>query len=1151
MGSSPVNGNNLRGTNNDKDAANGIGVTSSSLLKSTNGLRNDLISRNLYTPNRIYPITEKNQVQNIINAIGGIASLIAPFKSYDLKNTIYGRLVVNNTPLTEIGLAMLGKQFAMNAGSHIAQQTFPTIKLANLFDGDKNTKLFTKNKNFKITKKPAITNFQGFLNAVVFYDPSNDNPFKYPKSTNVNSVPISESAVQNNFVINQTGDGQLTFLFNAINQNIYKEGFSNSPTDRALQQTSLAGKIIFNKRYALIGKDESPQNKYKKYYNYFKTNPYSDILPSDGAILDANIAMVYGMNNPEDTTVQTQEYAPNADFVTKNFGVSNKLDLDAYGDKLADNVSENSWVGTGTEFKRDFSDSNIDSNNLVWGRDGISDVANSNINYLRGEFGDADKNYVTPEGVNLPNMANIGYQIRTGLLEYTRNLLNASEGAVVDITRKAFTDKGKNVVGFNGSALWKANYSAYSTADESEKNNIGGKTGVRQHSMIDQYDRFAKAIRYNGNYVYGGNENSVIFKTVMPRIHPTIDKDKNGNDVMNNTNLMFSLENLAVRVIKNQDFGIIDDEYGSQIPTSEAGQFNGRLMWFPPYNIELNESTSAKYESTVMVGRNEPIYSYQNSERSATLTFSLLADYPQNLKNFSGNKSDLNRAISEFFAFGGDPYAPLTPVLNPEKNREDLIIKINEIEGKYKVIDPNVLKPNQVMLVFPNDFPKVNDNLSTAVDDLYKVFQYQIEPGCKQDIGYAPLATSTKNKDIFVKYGVVGTTNVSVSDPNYMHLDLFEVGSFSQYTATGTSTAGNKGSLLNKNLFDVFSNVNNRLLYDINIVGAASKLNDQVSGYNKALGQRRADVMKILITRRLEAMFGMTVAQMGINITTDSIGAIKSDPKNSEKKPDGSYDLENVNVIDERYASVNIIRNNKQAPVNEETLSEEDRVSITILREELSALDSKTKKQNSNMVINDLYNERGKDNAAILNGFKSVSGNYYYPAFHSQTPEDLHRRLTFLQQCMRQGSAKRYEFANDNGTLRAKNSVFGRQPICILRIGDFFFTKVIIENLTIDYSETTWDMNPEGFGMQPMIAKVTLNMKVIGGQSLKGPIDALQNAVSFNYYANSSFTDQGMYALPSRQANDQAAYIEDILIAEKGKLTEAYNNKINNTKTKP
>ena len=52
-----------------------------------------------------------------------------------------------------------------------------------------------------------------------------------------------------------------------------------------------------------------------------------------------------------------------------------------------------------------------------------------------------------------------------------------------------------------------------------------------------------------------------------------------------------------------------------------------------------------------------------------------------------------------------------------------------------------------------------------------------------------------------------------------------------------------------------------------------------------------------------------------------------------------------------------------------------------------------------------------------------------------------------------------------------------------------------------------WDLNPEGIGVQPMYAKVQLGIAIIGGQSLEGPINRLQNAVSFNYYANTGVYD--------------------------------------------
>ena len=53
-----------------------------------------------------------------------------------------------------------------------------------------------------------------------------------------------------------------------------------------------------------------------------------------------------------------------------------------------------------------------------------------------------------------------------------------------------------------------------------------------------------------------------------------------------------------------------------------------------------------------------------------------------------------------------------------------------------------------------------------------------------------------------------------------------------------------------------------------------------------------------------------------------------------------------------------------------------------------------------------------------------------------------------------------------------------------------------------------WDLNPEGAGVQPMYADVSINFRFIGGSDLSGPIEKLQNAVSFNYYSNTSVYDR-------------------------------------------
>lgn len=124
---------------------------------------------------------------------------------------------------------------------------------------------------------------------------------------------------------------------------------------------------------------------------------------------------------------------------------------------------------------------------------------------------------------------------------------------------------------------------------------------------------------------------------------------------------------------------------------------------------------------------------------------------------------------------------------------------------------------------------------------------------------------------------------------------------------------------------------------------------------------------------------------------------------------------------------------------------------------------------------------------------------FFQPAFHSTTPEGFNSRLTFLQQCTRQGPTD-----SKSGT---NNLVFGAPPVCILRIGDFYHTKIIMNSMNITYDPLVWDLNPEGVGVQPMIAKVSISFKYIGGSSLKGPINELQNAVSFNYFANTEIYD--------------------------------------------
>lgn len=138
----------------------------------------------------------------------------------------------------------------------------------------------------------------------------------------------------------------------------------------------------------------------------------------------------------------------------------------------------------------------------------------------------------------------------------------------------------------------------------------------------------------------------------------------------------------------------------------------------------------------------------------------------------------------------------------------------------------------------------------------------------------------------------------------------------------------------------------------------------------------------------------------------------------------------------------------------------------------------------------------------------SDSIKHFHPAFHSITPEGFNSRLNFLHQCTRQGPTK--DRTSIDGK-RPDNLAFGRPPICILRIGDFYHTKIAIDTMNMSFDPLVWDMNPEGIGVQPMICTVDLNFTFIGGSSLQGPISRLNNAVSFEFFANTQIYDDRAY----------------------------------------
>ena len=66
-----------------------------------------------------------------------------------------------------------------------------------------------------------------------------------------------------------------------------------------------------------------------------------------------------------------------------------------------------------------------------------------------------------------------------------------------------------------------------------------------------------------------------------------------------------------------------------------------------------------------------------------------------------------------------------------------------------------------------------------------------------------------------------------------------------------------------------------------------------------------------------------------------------------------------------------------------------------------------------------------------------------------------------------------------------------------------------------------------------MFAKVSMGITILGGQSLTGPINRLQNAISFDYYANTGVYDDRADRINIGASSDKNG---------QGKITEEYTH---------
>ena len=612
--------------------------------------------------------------------------------------------------------------------------------------------------------------------------------------------------------------------------------------------------------------------------------------------------------------------------------------------------------------------------------------------------------------------------------------------------------------------------------------NIG--EGLRPNNAAERFEKYS-VLQSNG------------FLKITPSCDRKDDEIKN---------YMFSIENLAWK------------DFNGALSNEQRGPFNGRIMWFPPYNLKFTENISVNWNDNNFIGRGEKIYTYTNTERSGTLSFSLLIDHPSIINSWRGNSDDYKGDVLKqkedimlrFFA-GCEPLSDKEVTSNEEKEEP---VK-NEVNKTPKIVVNK--KRIAYVIFFPNNHTGYDkkSNFDVALNEVYN---YEMDDkGKNWNESFNP-DEKFKNKTIDDK----NTSKFSLNSGGYNHSYIKKtlLGSDDEHIEmrflddiVNISENGKKVNYIinNEDKGDsLFSELKvNSDVSNIEIYGFASS--HGYPSYNAQLSKRRADFIKDLIKKKC------TFLDVNVPFLEPITKVIEVNDV------DGLKDINTLEAKVARSAMVifNVNKKIDSVPVNE---TEHDYSLNGFSKDKIV---TKTVKYNeiiqSSTSVN--INDYTYDNEYLY--FKEISENDYLvknivnrikhfdPVFHSITPEGFNARLTFLHQCTRQGPTTAVNGGDVNNNSidylkYAGNLSFGRAPYCILRIGDFFNTKILIDSISIDYDNgggTQWDLNPEGAGVQPMMANINLNFKFIGGQDISGPVERLQNAVTSNYYANASIYD--------------------------------------------
>jgi hypothetical protein len=600
---------------------------------------------------------------------------------------------------------------------------------------------------------------------------------------------------------------------------------------------------------------------------------------------------------------------------------------------------------------------------------------------------------------------------------------------------------------------------------------------------------------------------------------------------------MFSLENLAWRTSNKPGYTWAD------LPVCERGPNGGRVMWFPPYGLQFSESVRSGFKQTDFIGRPEPVFTYNNTSRTGSLSWKIVVDHPSVLNLI------VNRVLSD----------------ETTKTRVDSILDsffagcrkydLYELAQRYYTINPNDLFEIQKKIQYKDvTTEEIRYLTNTIQTGSASTTGGGTDGGNNTNTG-SNTAQDAQDGDLKQYLYMAYYFDNDIPKPR-VPVDPYQI-YYNAYTSSTTKQRyqqrandpdevalffqvieENKSELDNL-LVKLGDRLKNNANIQIELVLESSASAPASNPYNVSLSQRRMDSVVQYISgfQQLGQYIGtgkmtlVTGATLGEEATVtpvsrrSSFAPVQCTQEFGDSLSQSNNKIYSIRAMACRRTAIRDIVIKDTSPVKrpsrvdptdprvvEQVTSNVDRKTVTqqVVTDETVLRDNITKRVLRNLLTECDYFEVIKQETPMVYDNLKEKLKFFHPAFHSITPEGLNSRLTFLQQCMRPGDTIPTVAVDKQGnqTLQYNNAVntsFGTPPILVLRVGDFWHSKIVPESLQIQYENL--DLNPEGIGVQPMIANITFSFNFVGGHGLKESVDKLQNALTFNYYANTEVYD--------------------------------------------